>query len=123
MLDNSSHLAIKMLRSGGSGSHLVPPEYEPTQQVGRQAELGSAVSIQSASNERFSSAPCARPVPARRLVRHRGRLPSAPAAIHYSSRMLKSWIGGQGGEEEENLVITLDRIVPNFFSLSPEKNI
>lgn len=89
-----------MLRSGGPGSHLVPPEHEPTQQVGRQAELGCAVSVQCAGIERFRSAPCARPVPARRPVRRRGRLPPGPAAIHYSSRMLESWIEGQEGEEE-----------------------
>lgn len=101
MLNKSLHLAIKMLHMGWSGSHLVPPEYEPTQQVRRQAELGSAVSVQRAVIKRFRSAPCARPVPARRPARRRSRLPPAPAAIHYSSRMLKSWIGGQGGEEEK----------------------
>lgn len=111
-----------MPRSREPDSHLVPPEHEPAQQVRRQAELGDAVSVRCAGTERFRAAPCARPVPARRPARRRGRLPPAPAAIHYSSRMLQSWIGGWEGEEEKKILRTTEDLVVRELFLSRQNN-
>lgn len=108
----SFRLVIKMLCS--SGSHLVPPEHDPAQQVGRQTELGGPVPLQCAGTERLRPTSCARLLSSWRPAPLHGRLSPAPGAIHYSSRMLEKL--GREKSLADHAEVGLP-VVPTFLTL------